>query len=137
LTLARICLLKGSLLKVTQDYFPNLSVRVIDGMEDVSSEELMGIQVMALEIIPKDRKVLIELLHRGEELRCVLFAGFQGAARWRPPQGWALDIMDIRHSEVGGVTDARTSFCVLRRGETCRGKGRRVLAMSKRPARDA
>jgi hypothetical protein len=106
-------------------------------MEDVSSEELMGIQVMALEIIPKDRKVLMELLHRGEELRCVLFAGFQGAARWRPPQGWALDIMDIRHSEVGGVTDARTSFCVLRRGETCQGKGRRVLAMSQRPAWDA
>ncbi len=136
LALAKLIIFNPSLLRLTQDYFPDVNVRVAGGYEDVLEEELLGVRVLCLERPPKDKKALGVLLGKGKELERVVFSGGKRTGICGLPKGWMLDELDVKHAAVGGVTDAIGKFVILRRsksGHTGGGK----LVVTPRPARDA
>ncbi len=135
LTLSKLILLNSSLVKLTQDYFPDVNVRVAKDLNDIYKEDLLGVRVLCMERPPADKRVLMELLKKGNQLECVVFAGVKKPDRG-PPKGWTSDELRIVHVAVSGVTDAVGSFLVLRRTKCGRRTGQ-VLRVIDRPGRDA
>jgi hypothetical protein len=137
LTLSKLILFKPSLLRLSRDYFSDVNVRVADDFEDIDECELLGVRVLCMERPPLGKRVLRELLEKGEQLECVVFAGGKGMTGRVVPKGWVLDEVAVKHSAVGGVTNAAGKFVVLRRVKLGRQRPREALKISARPARDA
>jgi hypothetical protein len=78
LTLSKLILLNPLLLRLSRDYFPDVNVRVADGFADVDEGDLLGVRVLCMERAPGDKRVLGELLRKGDQLECVVFSGGKG-----------------------------------------------------------
>jgi hypothetical protein len=136
LTLSKLILLNSSLVKLTQDYFPDVNVWVAKNLEDIYEEDLLGVRVLCMERPPVDKKMLRALLMKGNQLECVVFAGGKNGTNGGPPKGWTSDELQVGHVSVGGVTDAVGRFLVLRRTKFGQGTGQE-LRVTDRPGRDA
>lgn len=136
LTLSKLILLNSSLVKLTQDYFPDVNVWVAKNLEDIYEEDLLGVWVLCMERPPVDKKMLRALLMKGNQLECVVFAGGKNGTNGGPPKGWTSDELQVGHVSVGGVTDAVGRFLVLRRTKFGQGTGQE-LRVTDRPGRDA
>jgi hypothetical protein len=137
LTLSKLILFRPSLLRLSRDYFPDVNVRVAKNFEDIDESDLLGVRVLCMERPPVDKGVLRELLRKGEQLECVVFAGGKDTKGRMAPKGWVSSEVVVKHSAVGGVTDASGRFEVLRRAELGRQRPGQELRVSARPARDA